>query len=58
MRGGGGAAIAHNILITTSIWAEISSGALPICCVSSCQANVIDDAAGTFTFPRVPLLVR
>jgi VWFA-related protein len=24
----------------------------------TCQVNVIDDAAGTFTFPRVPLLVR
>jgi VWFA-related protein len=24
----------------------------------SCQINVIDDAAGTFAFPRVPLLVR
>jgi hypothetical protein len=24
----------------------------------SCQINVIDDAAGTFAFARVPLLVR
>jgi VWFA-related protein len=23
-----------------------------------CQVNVIDDAAGTFTFPRLPLLIR
>jgi hypothetical protein len=24
----------------------------------TCQVNVIDDAAGTFTFPRVQILVR
>ena len=24
----------------------------------TCQVNVIDDVAGTFTFPRVQLLVR
>jgi hypothetical protein len=24
----------------------------------SCQVNIIDDAAGTFAFPRIPLYVR
>jgi hypothetical protein len=24
----------------------------------TCQVNVVDDAAGRFTFPRLPLLVR
>ena len=26
--------------------------------VYTCQVNVIDDAAGTFTFPRIQILVR
>jgi hypothetical protein len=24
----------------------------------TCQVNVVDDAAGTFAFPRLPLLIR